>query len=148
VPEERINQHLDANCKDAIPGPSTPKKAHRTSLARPVASIFKQPSSGPAARSGSPTLQPSQRTAANRHSQKRKPAGDLEISVQSTPAKRTKPTTIGSRLQAASPLAERLRPNTLEEFVGQAHLTGPNSFLSTLAGNGAVGSIILWGPPG
>ncbi|KAH9982140.1 P-loop containing nucleoside triphosphate hydrolase protein [Lactifluus volemus] len=53
-----------------------------------------------------------------------------------------------SRLQAASPLAERLRPNDLDEFVGQTHLTGPNSFLSTLAEKGAIGSLILWGPPG
>lgn len=63
--------------------------------------------------------------------------------------KQSKPTgTIGSRLQAASPLAERLRPSTLAEFVGQAHLTGPGSFLSALTEKGAVGSIILWGPPG
>jgi putative ATPase len=149
VPEELINRHLDANCREAIPGPSTPKRVHRTSSARPVASIFKGPSVGPVTRSDSPTLQPIQRSAENRHSQKRKLAGDLpEISAHLTQAKRAKPTTVGSRLQAVSPLAERLRPNTLEEFVGQTHLTGPDSFLSTLTEKGAVGSIILWGPPG
>ncbi|KAI0252710.1 hypothetical protein BJV78DRAFT_332193 [Lactifluus subvellereus] len=148
VPEELINRHLDANCRDSISGPSTPKRAHWTSSKRPVAPIFKGLSGGPATRSDSPTLQPSQHSAENRHPQKRKPAGDLpRFSVHSTPAKRPKPT-IGSRLQAASPLAERLRPGTLEEFVGQAHLTGPDSFLSTLAEKGALGSIILWGPPG
>ncbi len=61
--------------------------------------------------------------------------------------KQNKPT-FGSRLQAASPLAERLRPSTLDEFVGQIHLTGPGSFLSALTEKGVVGSIILWGPPG
>ena len=148
MPEELINRHLDANCRDTIPGPSTPKRVHRTSSTRPVAPIFKGLSGSQATRSDLPNLQPSQHPAASRHPQKRKPAEDLpQFSVHSTSAKRTKPT-IGSRLQAASPLAERLRPSTLEEFVGQAHLTGPGSFLSTLAEKGALGSIILWGPPG
>jgi putative ATPase len=133
VPEELINRHLDANCRDAIPGPSTPKQVHWTSSARPVASIFKGPSVGPVTRSDSPTLQLTQRSAENGHSQKRKLAGDLpEISAHLTQAKRAKPTTIGSRLQAASPLAERLRPNTLEEFVGQTHLAAPTRFCPPL----------------
>jgi putative ATPase len=47
-----------------------------------------------------------------------------------------------------SPLAERLRPNTLDELIGQKHLTGQGSILRTAIQNGKVPSMILWGPPG
>jgi putative ATPase len=149
VPEQLINLHLDANCRDAIPGPSTrtPKKT-RSSSARPVASIFE--AGGPAryASGSSASQQPSQRPAANRPPQKRLLLEDApRSSAHIPPVKRSKHT-IGSHLQEASPLAERLRPDTLDDFVGQVHLTGPDSFLSTLIEKGAVGSIILWGPPG
>ena len=46
------------------------------------------------------------------------------------------------------PLAERLRPHTLDELVGQAHLTVKGSFLRTALHNGKIPSIIFWGPPG
>jgi putative ATPase len=46
------------------------------------------------------------------------------------------------------PLAERLRPGNLEEFVGQEHLLGRGKILSSLLERGAVPSLILWGPPG
>src|ERR1700704_485840 len=46
------------------------------------------------------------------------------------------------------PLAERLRPSTLDELVGQEHLTGKESILRTAIENGKVPSMILWGPPG
>ncbi|HEY5679212.1 MAG TPA: replication-associated recombination protein A [Pseudomonadales bacterium] len=47
-----------------------------------------------------------------------------------------------------APLAERLRPNCLEEFVGQAHLLGAGKPLRTLAESGRLHSMLLWGPPG
>jgi len=46
------------------------------------------------------------------------------------------------------PLAERMRPKTLEEVVGQKHLIGRGSPLSTLIETDTVPSIIFWGPPG
>jgi putative ATPase len=46
------------------------------------------------------------------------------------------------------PLAERLRPNMLDELIGQQHLTGKGSILRTAIENGKVPSMILWGPPG
>lgn len=49
---------------------------------------------------------------------------------------------------AATPLAERLRPNSLQELVGQEHLTGKGSILRTALDQGKVPSMILWGPPG
>jgi putative ATPase len=48
----------------------------------------------------------------------------------------------------ATPLAERLRPNTLDELTGQEHLTGKGSILRTAIEQGKVPSMILWGPPG
>jgi putative ATPase len=46
------------------------------------------------------------------------------------------------------PLAERLRPKTLDEFVGQEHLVGPGKILRQLIEKDEVSSMILWGPPG
>ena len=46
------------------------------------------------------------------------------------------------------PLADVLRPRTLDEVAGQEHLTGPGGPLSRMAGSGRVSSLILWGPPG
>lgn len=49
---------------------------------------------------------------------------------------------------AQIPLAERLRPNTLDDLAGQEHLTGKGSILRTAIENGKIPSMILWGPPG
>jgi putative ATPase len=46
------------------------------------------------------------------------------------------------------PLAERMRPRTLEEYLGQEHLTGPGRFLRRAIESDQVPSLILWGPPG
>ena len=48
----------------------------------------------------------------------------------------------------SSPLAERLRPQTLDDFVGQQHLVGKGSVLRKMIDSGRIPSIILWGPPG
>ncbi|KAG6856095.1 hypothetical protein H0H87_007431 [Tephrocybe sp. NHM501043] len=50
-----------------------------------------------------------------------------------------------AHLEAAAPLAEKLRPNALSDFVGQRHLTGHDSLLMKTLD---AGSIIFWGPPG
>ena len=47
-----------------------------------------------------------------------------------------------------APLAERIRPTTLDELVGQEHLTGQGSILRTAIQAGKIPSMILWGPPG
>jgi putative ATPase len=46
------------------------------------------------------------------------------------------------------PLAERMRPETLDDLVGQEHLTGKGSILRTSIEQGKIPSMILWGPPG
>jgi len=50
--------------------------------------------------------------------------------------------------EAAAPLAERLRPKTLDEVVGQKHLLGPGKPLRVAFESGKPHSMILWGPPG
>jgi putative ATPase len=50
--------------------------------------------------------------------------------------------------QAAVPLAERMRPTTLAELAGQAHLVGPNRLLARALESDRIPSMILWGPPG
>ncbi|MGQ2930559.1 MAG: replication-associated recombination protein A [Sphingopyxis sp.] len=47
-----------------------------------------------------------------------------------------------------APLAERLRPRTLSEVVGQEHLTGSDGAIGRMVAAGQLSSIILWGPPG
>ncbi|WP_119301812.1 replication-associated recombination protein A [Dongia deserti] len=50
--------------------------------------------------------------------------------------------------QAPRPLADRLRPQRLEEIVGQDHLIGPNAPIGRMVAAGQISSMILWGPPG
>jgi len=47
-----------------------------------------------------------------------------------------------------APLAERIRPQTLEEYISQAHLVGPNGSLTLQIEKGIIPSLIFWGPPG
>src|SRR6476659_1345243 len=49
---------------------------------------------------------------------------------------------------ANAPLADRLRPKSLEEIVGQEHLTGPDGAIGRMVAAGRLASMILWGPPG
>lgn len=46
------------------------------------------------------------------------------------------------------PLAERLRPTTLNDYIGQKHLVGPGAVLRQMIDSGHISSFILWGPPG
>ena len=48
----------------------------------------------------------------------------------------------------AQPLAERLRPRTLEDYIGQQHLVGEGAVLRKMIEAGRISSFILWGPPG
>ena len=48
----------------------------------------------------------------------------------------------------AAPLAERLRPQTLDDYIGQKHLVGPDAVLRKMIDSGRISSFILWVPPG
>lgn len=58
------------------------------------------------------------------------------------------PPSSDSSTDRSRPLAERMRPRTLDEFVGQEELVGPKSFLREAIAHDRVPSMILWGPPG
>jgi putative ATPase len=46
------------------------------------------------------------------------------------------------------PLTERMRPNSLSDYIGQSYLIGPETVLYNLLKTGVIPSMILWGPPG
>jgi putative ATPase len=58
------------------------------------------------------------------------------------------PTLFHDAADRAQPLASRMRPSTLDEFVGQQHLLARGKPLRESIENGTIGSVILWGPPG
>ncbi len=53
-----------------------------------------------------------------------------------------------ARLRSAEPLASRMRPTNLDEFVGQSHLLGPGMLLRRMLEADRIGSVIFYGPPG
>jgi putative ATPase len=61
-------------------------------------------------------------------------AGDTESEAESATGQR--------------PLADQLRPKSLDEVIGQRHLLGPDGTLRRMIASGRLGSLILWGPPG
>ncbi|MFA8433313.1 MAG: replication-associated recombination protein A [Marinifilaceae bacterium] len=52
------------------------------------------------------------------------------------------------QMHANQPLAERLRPKSLDQYLGQKHLVGENAVLRKMIESGNISSFILWGPPG
>jgi putative ATPase len=58
------------------------------------------------------------------------------------------PTRAAEAPSANAPLADRLRPQSLNEIVGQEHLTGPEGAIGRMVAAGRLASMILWGPPG
>ena len=58
------------------------------------------------------------------------------------------PRTADTTAPATAPLADRMRPRSLDEVVGQPHLLGPDGPLRRLLGGASIPSLLLWGPPG
>lgn len=54
----------------------------------------------------------------------------------------------GLNEEAPRPLAERMRPRTLSDVVGQGHVVGPDGALGRMLASGRIANVILWGPPG
>ncbi|MDE2517656.1 MAG: replication-associated recombination protein A [Rhodospirillales bacterium] len=69
------------------------------------------------------------------------PPDDLFVTASPVPAP-------GNAPDAPRPLADRLRPQTLREVVGQDHLLGPEGVITRMLARGSLASLILWGPPG
>ncbi len=72
---------------------------------------------------------------------------ELELFPDSRP-RRPAPRGIADESSPAAPLATRMRPRTLSEFLGQQHLVGPKRILREMIERDELQSLILWGPPG
>ncbi len=68
--------------------------------------------------------------------------------LDAVPAGSTAPRNVEEAVSGERPLADRLRPQSLDEVAGQAHLVGPDGALTRLLADGSPGSLIFWGPPG
>ena len=170
VPERDINEHLDSGCSEVIssrtPIKPTASTGNKTSISKssskskqdnvPLAPIFGKSGLSQAQVSSSydaPVSTPSRASSSKRQSdalffEPSTSHNQIPASYgQGSSNKRAKTST--SNLENAQPLAERLRPQSLNDFVGQPHLTGPNSLLRHLLESGRnMGSIVFWGPPG
>ncbi|EIM83142.1 P-loop containing nucleoside triphosphate hydrolase protein [Stereum hirsutum FP-91666 SS1] len=71
-----------------------------------------------------------------------------EIAAKRPRTNTVRSTTVSTAIHHQAPLPDRLRPTSLDHYVGHPHLTAPDSPLQSLSKSGALGSIILWGPPG
>ncbi|KAI0745327.1 hypothetical protein C8Q76DRAFT_852066 [Earliella scabrosa] len=142
VLERDINAHLDSNCSDEPRPTSTFSSTQRggKKAQASLTSLFTPSGKSQAAYYAQPSSSKSGLTRKRSQVEDAAPA-------DTTPLKRPR-VTASSRLQSAAPLAERLRPRSLEEFVGQPHLTEPGSLLMSHLDRGATGSIVFWGPPG
>lgn len=139
--DKDINRHLDSNCSEYARGDKPVHAAPAAAKSKPaVAPIFSMSTSQKAISATQPVTP---RATSSFASTKKRSAGS-SVNAEAGPSKRTK----SSKLSSAAPLAERLRPQSLEEFVGQPHLTGHDSLLMNLVRSGSIGSLILWGPPG
>src|SRR3989441_5444113 len=76
---------------------------------------------------------------------RRRPPPEQPLVVSFSCSRMTDPTLFQ---RSAEPLAARLRPRTLDDFLGQEHILGPGKALGELIRRGDVGSCLFWGPPG
>ncbi|KAG8780078.1 hypothetical protein FRC12_023488, partial [Ceratobasidium sp. 428] len=138
VLEENFGAHLTSGCELKVVAIKSSKQTQKPKSTPLQLSKLnnKKRKDGPIA----PIFQP-------RRSSPSPPPISKEIDPDDTPVrKRTK--TSKDRLADVAPLAERMRPKTLDDLVGQEHLIGRGSLLRGLMESGSTGSMIFWGPPG
>ncbi|KAJ7594793.1 P-loop containing nucleoside triphosphate hydrolase protein [Mycena floridula] len=135
VPDSKINEHLDTGCAQNLSKAS--KRQVSGTQAGP--STLKKPTVL------APIFGAKQKVEASPSLSARGNKRHADSLASDGPVKRNK---ISHNLQNAAPLAERMRPATLSEFVGQTHLMRPDSLLRQSIARGSIGSLILWGPPG
>lgn len=158
MPERAINEHLDNNCAESSTTPSSLKLEGRRGVAggsekppgKKLATIFNKRSD---ANDHAGVLSSSKAVSESTGIKRRREAGktavhQIEGSSSIASGHAAKRSKISSTLQSTAPLAERLRPQTLSQFIGQPHLTSSDSPLMRMVESGSTGSIIFWGPPG
>ncbi|KAG7446399.1 P-loop containing nucleoside triphosphate hydrolase protein [Guyanagaster necrorhizus] len=127
VLERDINAHIDDGCPD----PPSSSQGHHSQELAPIFTMKKK-------------IKADNTTSGTPRNNKRSVA-EAQSSPTPVASKRTK---ISSSLRSVAPLAERMRPANLEEFIGHSHLTSPDSLFMSGVANGSLGSMIFWGPPG
>lgn len=160
VPEFKINEHLDAKCAVSVinstPIPSSSPDSAITVIDDTVTADTTHPPQ-PKLASIFQRKRPREvaDSSASSSSQRDREAPSAIPDHQAT-SKRFKTTSASSISNATrksrpapeAPLAEKVRPDTVSDFVGQSHLLGQNSLFVQHLRGGRVGSCILWGPPG
>ncbi|KAF2497459.1 P-loop containing nucleoside triphosphate hydrolase protein [Lophium mytilinum] len=151
VKPQHINPHLDSGCESYIvdPAESAPKSvlSFFTPGPKRVTSVSAKTTTTPTtAPTPSPLTQPPPQTQhANRSVSPTGTKRSFDATNGDPPApKRTKL----SALQKAAPLPERMRPQSLDDVIGQEELVGPNGVIRSMIASGNIPSMILWGGPG
>lgn len=149
-----INKHLDEGCSsNTVVYSQESTQSNASSSSGPSQKTSKNPNApalAPIFASSSKSKIASTPTSASTYTQRK----DATFSQAKRPATVDSPTPASKRQKsmhqvvANVPLAEKLRPKTLSDFVGQAHLMEPGSLLSTMFQTKATWSMVLWGPPG
>jgi putative ATPase len=161
VKEVNINRHIDSECQSHLDSSSSQGASvlpNNASQKPPAVSSFFQPATAkPSETTAGPSPRPDKHTSSpqapdptaqnesSATSSKRPLVDDTNPESSSNP-----PTKRGKRnnaLQEAAPLAERMRPRTLDEVCGQ-ELVGPTGILRGLIEHNRVPSMILWGGAG
>ncbi|KAF5389348.1 hypothetical protein D9757_004365 [Collybiopsis confluens] len=160
MPERLINEHLDSGCSSSKdPSSLGPRLALPASQTSSISSHSRTSSFSKASTSIHPLFQ--RRTEHHEPSAliSSQPGNRKRVAGVSHPESSSSSSTFGhsqsvkrprisSNNTSTAPLAERLRPGLLTDFVGQAHLTEAGSMLLSSMKNGSLGSMIFWGPPG
>lgn len=152
ISEASINEHLDADCatpqRTAPSATTTKRQAKLAPIFRPLSHSQPHPPSSSSSNQLRKRVQ-GQDGAQDASSSNSASAKRARTSTTSAIAPRsTASSSIPARPEPLAPLPDRLRPTSLEHYVGHPHLTAPDSPLQTLSKTGALGSIIFWGPPG
>jgi putative ATPase len=161
VKEVNINRHIDSQCQShldssssqgtsVLPDNASQKPPAVSSFFQPAAAKRSEATAEPPPRLDKPTSSPqaqdpTTQNESNATSLKRTLADDTNHEVSSNPP--TKKPKRSNALQEAAPLAERMRPRTLDEVCGQ-ELVGPTGILRGLIEHNRVPSMILWGGAG
>jgi putative ATPase len=139
VPEWTINSHLDSNCS-ALSGPTS-----SSSSSQELKIVHESPREPPSTSKKKTVFSQSLKRKSPETSPEPVPGPSNPPPAGPSNPKRFKST---AALEAAKPLAERVRPRTLDQIVGQEHLLSKNGLLRSMIEKDQVGSMVLWGPPG
>ncbi|KAF9264264.1 P-loop containing nucleoside triphosphate hydrolase protein [Marasmius fiardii PR-910] len=157
VPERDINTHIDGGCSVTV---VTTPNSSQASSSQASSTVPKQQTSRSRSKASGSSEKPTYSIFQNRKdlnantpqvpppekAPSAKKRGHHELATSNyTPSKRNR---ISSNLAQANPLAERLRPQSLDAYIGHRHLTSPDSLLMKSLEAKTIGSMIFWGPPG